>query len=361
MPKIWCSISGHGFGHGTQTILILNELGKRFPDLHVILRTDLPQPFLKESLAISWEHYPSRQDVGCVQNGPLIIDEGKTWMAYELFHKDWSHKVRAEAQLIRSHRPALIISNISYLGIEAGAKTGIPTVAMGSVTWDRVLEYFSTQGSAPRDTIIHQIRKGYQKAELMIRFAPLLPMEAFSNIVDVNPIVGPPHRSTGAVRDLLKMNPGERLVLVAFGGIRIGSLPLDKLEACEGYRFLIDGTMPIKENSRVTSLTSLPFSFRQIFAEADFILTKPGYATIVEAVRNALPVLYVRRYNFVDEQILVDYAHRYGRAMELQIDHLNDGAWIEALEATRQLRVPIETAPDPGTRTAADILAKYLE
>ena len=361
MPRIWCSISGHGFGHGAQTILILNELGKRFPDLHVMLRTDLPQQFLKKSLTISWEHLPSRQDIGCVQDGPLIIDEAKTWMAYEQFHMDWSSKVRAEAELIRSYRPALIISNISYLGIEAGAKTGIPTVAMGSVCWDRVLAYFSPHKSDHQNTIIHQIRQGYQNAELMIRFAPILPMDAFRNVVDVSPIVGPPLRSTGAVRDLLKMKPGERLVLVAFGGIRIGSLPLEKLKGCEGYRFLIDGSMAFQENSHVISLNSLPFSFRQILAEADVIVTKPGYATIVEAVRNALPVLYVRRYNFVDEQILVNYAHRYGRAMELQIDQLNGGEWLEALEAIRQLPVPVEAAPEPGTQTATDVLAKYLE
>jgi hypothetical protein len=360
MPRIWCSISGHGFGHGAQTILILNELGKRFPDLHVLLRTDLPQQFLKENLTLPWELHPSIQDIGCVQDGPLLIDVQKTWIEYERFQFDWSQKVGTEAELIRSHQPDLVVSNISYLGVEAGAQSGIPTVAMGSVSWDQVLEYFLTQVSDQQRRIIDQIRQSYQKAQLMIRFAPIIPMVAFTDLVDVGPIAGPPLQSTGAVRDLLKMHPDEKLVLVAFGGIRLTSLPLDKLEGFEGYRFLVFGSMALGEYSHVSSITSLPVPFRQILAEADLIVTKPGYATIIEAVRNAIPVVYVRRYNFVDEQILVDYAHRYGRAKELHIDQFNKGEWIEALEIIQQIPLPKEAPPEIGTQAVVKVLAKFL-
>jgi hypothetical protein len=360
MPRIWCSISGHGFGHGAQTIPILNELGRRLPDLHVMLRTNLSQHFLQKNLTIPWELHPSIQDIGCVQNGPLFIDVPTTWMEYEKFHIDWFQKIRAEAELIRSHQPDLVVSNISYLGIEAGAQSGIPTVAMGSLSWDRALEYLGTQVSDEHERIIEQIRRSYRKANLMIRFGPNIPMVAFREIVDVGPIAAPPLQSTGSVRDLLKMDPKEKLILVAFGGIPLSSFPVDRLKGFEGYRFLVDGSMALQESSHVNSINVLPFPFRQILAEADLIMTKPGYATVIEAVRNAIPLVYVRRYNFVDEQILVDYAHRYGRARELHIDQFNKGEWLQALETVQRIPLPIEAPPELGTQAAAEILAKFL-
>jgi hypothetical protein len=90
-------------------------------------------------------------------------------------------------------------------------------------------------------------------------------------------------------------------------------------------------------------------------------MTKPGYGTIVEAVALQQPVLYVRRYNFVDEQPLVDYLHRYGRGMELSLDDFVKGRWEAALRTVLDLLTP--TTPPPSATGAADaatILAKSL-
>ena len=239
-----------------------------------------------------------------VQDGPLLIDVEKTWIEYDRFHIDWSRKVLTETELIRSHQPDLVISNISYFGVEAGAQSGIPTVAMGSLSWDEVLEYFRTEVSDGHRHIIDQIRQSYQKAQLMIRFAPAIPMVAFSELVDVGPIVEAPLQSTGAVRKLLQMNPEEKIVLIAFGGIRLPSFRVENLEGLRGYRFLIDGSVDLGRHSHVSSTHTLPIPFRQILAEADLIVTKPGYATVIEAVRNGIPVVYVRRYNFFGRAIL---------------------------------------------------------
>ena len=360
MPRVWCSISGHGFGHGAQTIPILNELGKRLHDLHILLRTKLPPHLFEDQLHPSWEIHPSIQDLGCVQDGPLIIDVEKTWSEHERFHQDWERAVQAEAELIRSHQPDLVVSNISYFGIEAGACSGIPTVGMGSLSWDQVLQFFLTQLSDEQKKTIHHIRRAYGNAQLMIRFAPKVPMAAFHDLVDVGPIAGPPLPSSGVVRDLLSMDSHEKLVVVAFGGISLSSWPIKALEKVRGYRFLIGEPLNIDGGSHISSTTALPVPFRQILAEADLILTKPGYATTIEAVRNATPIVFVRRYNFVDEQVLVDYAGRYGRSVELPIKQFDTGEWLEALETVQRLPLPTESPPELGTSAAAEVLAKFL-
>jgi hypothetical protein len=158
----------------------------------------------------------------------------------------------------------------------------------------------------------------------------------------------------------LGLAPGEQTVLVGFGGIPLDSLPFDRLESLTGYRLLFDGSIP-PHSRRFVSTSSLPFSFRTLMASVDVIMTKPGYGTLVEAVALQTPLLYVRRYNFADEQSLVDYLHRYGRGVELSLDDFTSGHWEEALHRVHSLPVPpAPVVPATGAGDAATHLLSYF-
>lgn len=90
-------------------------------------------------------------------------------------------------------------------------------------------------------------------------------------------------------------------------------------------------------------------------------MTKPGYGTLVEAVALQVPTVYVRRYNFGDEQSLVDYLHCYGKGIELPMDDFMKGQWATTLEQAMNLPA---TAPPPepsGASEAATLLAPYFK
>jgi hypothetical protein len=90
-------------------------------------------------------------------------------------------------------------------------------------------------------------------------------------------------------------------------------------------------------------------------------MTKPGYGTLVEAVALQTPLVYVRRYNFADEQPLVDYLHRYGRGIELSLEHFIHGNWQEALQQACLLPLtPGPALPITGASDAATRLAPYF-
>jgi len=149
-------------------------------------------------------------------------------------------------------------------------------------------------------------------------------------------------------------------VLIGFGGIPLASLPMADLEPLNGYRFLFNGPVPLN-STRFVSTQSLPFSFKTLPASVDIIMSKPGYGTLVEAVALRTPLVYVRRYNFADEQPLVDYLHRYGRGVGLAGADFAAGRWESALSAVGCL--PIPSIPPPsasGADDAADVLATYL-
>lgn len=360
MPIIWCAISGHGFGHAAQVVPVLNALGDLVPGLTAILRTTVPPSFFENRLTIPWQHSLAQQDIGCIQDGPLTINIDATWVAHQHFHETWDARLANEVAAMQAASPALVIADTPYLAIEAGSCALIPTVALANLTWDLVLKEYCHDTDHAQQQLIQRIRKSYANADMALRITPAPTINAFSNVIDIDPIANPSPPERNRLASALNLVPNEKTVLVGFGGIALTSLPFEQMEQLHHYRFLIDSPVP-PGYSRIHSIKTLPFSFKTLLASVDLIMTKPGYGTIVEAVALQQPVLYVRRYNFVDEQPLVDYLHRYGRGMELSIDDFVKGRWEAALRTV--LDLPTPTTPPPsatGATDAATILAKSL-
>lgn len=359
MPLLWCSISGHGFGHAAQTIPVVNALGRRIFGLRAMLRTTVPQRFFEGRLDIPWEISAGEQDIGCVQRGPLSIDVPATWVEYLRFHSDWEGLLATEAQAIALRAPALVLSNISYLAIAACTRVGLPVVALGSLSWDKILEPFADSQRPEHRTLISQIQAAYALAPLMIRLQPGMDLTGFKEIRDVHPVARHSASKNTALRGLLRASREETVVLVAFGGVPLAGLPFAELEKMAGYRFVVDDEVP-HGSERSRSVSSLPLSFGELLASADIIVTKPGYSTIVEAVACRKAVVYVRRYNFADEEILVNYLHRHGRGIELSLQHFKAGQWQEALDRVKRLPEPGSVPPLTGAEEAAGILESYF-
>ena len=360
MPIIWCAISGHGFGHAAQVVPVLNALGDLVPGVTAILRTTVPASFFHDRLTIPWELSPSQQDIGCIQDGPLKIDIDATWIAHQRFHQTWDARLSNEVSAISAASPALVIADIPYLAIEAGSRAHIPTIALASLTWDLVLKEYCHASDHAQPQLIDRIRESYAHADRALRITPAPKIDAFSNMIDIGPIACPAAPERHRLASALNLVPNEKTVLVGFGGIALTSLPLEQMEQLRHYRFLIDSPVP-PGFSRIHFIETLPFSFKTLLASVDVIMTKPGYGTLVEAVALHQPVVYVRRYNFADEQPLVDYLHRYGRGMELSLDDFVKGRWEAALRTV--LDLPTPTTPPPsatGPADAATILAKSL-
>lgn len=360
MPLIWCSISGHGFGHAAQVVPVLNELGKRVSGLKALLRTTLPGRFFEGRLDIPWELSPQLQDVGCVQESPLHLDRAATWAETQRFHERWEALVEEEIRAIRARSPALLLSNISHLAVEAGARACLPTMAMSSLSWDQILEPLIEPGVAWQARIVQQIRQAYNHADLLMRATPGMSFPSFPKQISLSPIVRPLVPERARLLAALGAEPEECLVLVGFGGIAYTRLPLSQLEALQGYRFIVSDAMQ-PPSARVRPAASLPLPFGSLMASADVIVTKPGYNMTVEAVVMGKPTLYVRRYDFAEEACLVRFLHQHGRALQLSTQEFETGHWGESLARVRALPVPPEVPPAPtGAAEAAEILAPYF-
>ncbi len=358
MPLIWAAISGHGYGHAAQVVPVLNALGRVVPGLRAVLRTTVPASFFQDRLAIPWEHSAVQQDIGCIQDGPLTIDVEATWQAHARFHRSWEERLEAETAAIAATRPALVVADIPYLALAAGKRAGIPAVALASFTWDLVLAEYPAPAGIETGAVLEAMRTAYAGADLALRMAPAPKLDVFHRRVDIRPIAEPSAPARHALRETLGLAAHERSVLIGFGGIPLSALPFDRLESLVGFRLLFDGPVP-SGSRRVVSSRALPFSFKTLLASADIIMTKPGYGTIVEAVALGQPVVYVRRYNFADEQALVEYLHRHGRGVELSRDDFFDGRWEAALANICTATIPPDPPVAGGAAEAAALLAPY--
>jgi hypothetical protein len=281
-------------------------------------------------------------------------------VAHQHFHETWNARLANEVAVMQAASPALVIADTPYLAIEAGSCAQIPTVALANLTWDLVLKEYCHATDHSHQQLIQCIRKSYANADMALCITPAPTIDAFSKVIDIGPIANPSPPERNRLALALNLAPNEKIVLVGFGGIALTSLPLEQMEQLHHYRFLIDSPIP-PGFSRIHSIKTLPFSFKTLLASVDLIMTKPGYGTIVEAVALQQPVLYVRRYNFVDEQPLVDYLHRYGRGMELSIEDFANARWEPALsKALSVLTPPTPPPPVTGAMQAASILMPYL-
>lgn len=359
MPLIWAAISAHGFGHAAQVVPVLNALHRLIPDLRVLLRTTVPPFFFKDRLLPPWTVNLVQQDVGCIQNGPLKIDVETTWREHHRFHSSWEERLETEIEAMKAAGPNIVLADTPYLALAAGKAAAIPTVALVSFTWDLVLSQYVAPPTIDGRAIIQLIQQAYAQADLALRITPAPKMGSFQRVVDIGPIAEPASSAHEQLTEFLGLAQGEQTVLVGFGGIPLDSLPFDRLESLTGYRFIFDGSIP-PGSRRFVATASLPFSFKSLMASVDVIMTKPGYGTLVEAVALGTPMVYVRRYNFADEQPLVDYLHRYGRGIELSMNDFSKGQWATALHKVVDLP-PSSAPPLPiGANEAATELKKFL-
>lgn len=359
MPVIWSAISGHGYGHAAQVVPVLNELGRLVPGLRTILRTTVPASFFRDRLIIPWELQAVRQDVGCIQRGPLEIDVAATWERHGAFHDQWERRVTEEAAAMRAAGPKVVLADTPYLAACAAKEAGVPAIVLANFTWNEVLEPLSDPGRPGHLAILTAIRQSYACADLAMRIAPGLPLTPFSKVLDIGPIAEPAASCRSELRAHLGMAETEQLVLIGFGGIPLESLPWEPMTKMDGYRFIVDG-IPVHRGSRTLSLESLPFTFKTLLASVDMVMTKPGYGTVVEAVALGVPVVYVRRYNFADEAPLVNFLQRFGRSRELRIEDFLSGSWRPALDAIGSSVRAFPPPPCTGPSEAARQLAAFF-
>ena len=376
-PTVVFYISGHGFGHASRVVEVINALLERRPDVNVEVRTSASRWLFDLTVRRTVRVSPCECDVGVVQRDSLHPDIEATGEAAEAFYASLGPRAHREARLLLSCRPALVVADIPPLAFAAAALAGVPAVALANFTWDWIYdEYASDWGDARWvPDLIRQVHRSAREAWRLPMFGGF---DGFERITDLPFVARRSGRGRDDTRRALGVGTDDPVALVSFGGFGLEGLPLGRVArdsrvtvvttdvpghvvptgATEGplARRTETGVVAVNEHALYAS----GWRYEDLVAAADVVVTKPGYGIIAECIANGAAILYTERGRFAEYDVLVREMPRYLRQAFISRDDLLGGTWSAGLEAALAAPAPAEHPRLDGAHTAAERIATYL-
>lgn len=358
MPHVAFYITGHGFGHATRMAAVASALAERLPDVRLTLVTTVPESLFRLNLAVPFRLRQRTLDVGVIQHDSLHLDPAATLAAYARLLERQPATIEEEAAFLRKDAVDLVVADIPPAAFPVARRAGLPGVGISNFTWDWI--YADYVRDLPEDSrILHAIRDAYGQADLFLRLPFHGPCDAFKVIRDIPMVARRSRRSREEVRSLLGLNGSRPVILLSFGGFEVQGIDFDRVEALQEYYFLV--TQPPSRPIRNVRLVTLgPLKYEDLVAQADAVLTKPGYGIVSDCLANRTPVLYTSRGEFAEYPRLVEGLEQYGVSAFIPNRDLLSGNWHSSLKGLFERPRIWADLPADGAEVAADILRGYL-
>jgi hypothetical protein len=340
-------ISGHGLGHASRSVELIEALTRRCRDLRLVIRTSAAAWAFDRVRGPHVEVQPVVTDPGAVQRDSLRLDEDETARRAAEFYGRFDRHVEAEAACLRQVGAALVIGDIPPLAIAAAHHAGIPSVAIANFTWDWIYAYYPRfERIAPG--VIDTIAGGYAHATKALRLPIHGGFGSMSAVTSDIPFIA--RRSAcdpAATRRLLGIDGHRPIALSSFGGHGL-DLPYDRL-ARSGLKVLLPSPHP-----------PAGLRYEDLVAAADVVVSKPGYGIVSECVANGTALLYTSRGRFAEYDVMLAEMPRLLRCRYLAPHDLIAGNWREAIEALLAQPPPPERAHVDGAAVAASIILDLI-
>jgi hypothetical protein len=346
------TVTAHGLGHLAQTAPVLDALRRRLPTLRLTVASTLPEARLRQRIGGEFRIEARPLDFGFAMRDAFRVDLPASAAAYRALHTDWPAQVAHTRDWLQALQPDLLLCNAAYLPLAAAAELGLPAYGMSSLNWADLFAHLF--GAEPWAAPIHaQMLQAYRSATAFVKLRPGMDMPTLPNGRWATPVARLGRSRRAELHQRLGLVEGERVVLVAFGGIDT-RLPLEQWRFEAGVHWLVPEAWRFQQ-PRVSTLDALGWHFSDLMASVDAVLGKPGYGTFVEAACLGTPVLYAPRPGWPEQEPLVQWLQAHARAVEVDEAALRSGALGDALQ--RLWRMP---APPPVQPTGAEEVAALL-
>jgi hypothetical protein len=369
-PIVWF-ISGHGFGHASREIEIINALRDRRPDILIVVRTGAKRWIFDLTLRAPVDFQPTECDTGVVQIDSLRLDEAETVRRAATFYAQFDARVAAETDVLRSIRPSLVVGDVPPLAFAAARAAGVPSIAIANFTWDWIYEGYEPERFGAPD-LVRQIREACAQADLFLRLPmwggfAMAPPEATRDL----PLVARRSaRDPIETRKALGLPVDRTLVLLSFGGHGLKGLSPAAFDTFgDEFVAVITGHLEMSEAAHRSRRGVIEFDeqglydagwrYEDLVAAVDVVATKPGYGIIAECAAHQTAILYTSRGHFVEYEVLVREMPRYVRSQFIPQEALFAGEWRASLEALLRQDRP-EPADVTGAAAAADVIVERL-
>jgi len=358
MPHVAIYITGHGFGHATRMAALASALAEQAPGLRLSIVSTVPDWLFRLNRSAPVSLRARALDVGAVQVDAIRLDEAATLAAYAAIEARKAPLVVEEATWLRAEGVDLVVADIPPAAFPAARRAGLPSVGISNFSWDWIYaEYvrrFPTYAG-----LIPAIRSDYGAADLFLRLPFHGPCDAFPVVRDIPMIARRARRSRKEVRRSLGLNGGRPVVLLSFGGFDLHGLDFTRIAELDEFLFLTTQPPPRPlDNVRVVPVGQLPYE--ELVAQADIVLTKPGYGIVSDCLANGTRLLYTARGEFAEYACLTEGLAQFGVAAEIGVQDLLNGNWARSLRALLERPAPEPHLPVNGAEVAAEIVLDWV-
>lgn len=378
-PTLVVYISGHGFGHASRDVEILNAVHAAAPDVRIVVRTSAPRWLFDLTLTAPVDWQPRECDTGIVQIDSLRLDLDATLARADAFHATLGVQAADEAAFLRDTGARLILGDIPPLAFAAAAAAKLPSIAVGNFTWDWIYEgYDETATQVPR--LLPALRGAYADATEALRLPLGGGFASCARVIDVPFVARRSRRDPLETRLRFGLPAEGRLVLASFGGYGLKDIDLSHLATLEGWTVVTTSNVQARRREPEPGAPSvddapvetvLPatvrfvdekavyaagYRYEDLVAAVDVVATKPGYGIIAECIANGAAMVYTSRGRFVEYDVMVREMPRYLRSAFLSNDELYAGKWQQALDAV----VALPAAPERPRVDGAEVVARRI-
>ena len=361
-------ISGHGFGHASREVEVINALGARSPELRIVIRSSVSPELLARTVRVPYELRPGACDSGIIQSSSISHDDDATVEAAIAFYSDFEARIAAETHTLAGEPVLAIVGDIPPLAFEVAHRLGRPSMAIANFTWDWIYETHPGMTEAA-PWLLPLIRQAYSRATLALE----LP---FSGGLEVFPVVRPlpliarhRTRTREETRAHCGLPQGRPAVLLSFGGYGLPKLDLSAVDCVPDWTVATTdrvvapsagwppGIVFLKEERFI----STGFRYEDLVAAVDVVATKPGYGIVAECIAGDTAMLYTSRGNFREYDRMVQDFPRFLRNRFISQEDLLAGRWRDALSSLLGQPAPPEHLDSNGAERAVDQLVRLVQ
>ncbi|MEB3291925.1 MAG: glycosyl transferase [Synechococcales bacterium] len=355
-PILYLAITNHGFGHATRAAAIAHTIQQLYPELTLILATTAPRSVLEAYLPGDWIHRPRSFDVGVIQSDSVTMDLPATLEKLQQIQANANAVIASEANFLKQNRVGLVLADIPPLAAPIARAAGVPCWMMGNFGWDFIYRAWGTEFEPIADWISEQ----FSQCDRLFRMPFHEPMSTFPNITDVGLTGSSPRCSREVIQEAFHLNgiPREKLTMITFGGLGLGKIPYENVQAFPDRTFIcFDLKAPELPNLiRVDDRFYRPIDFMPVIGT---LISKPGYSTFSEACRFEVGIISVRREGFAESPILLEGIQQYAHHQIISLEEFYSEDWsflANPLQPPRQ-STPLDKT---GNQTIAEAVTQYF-
>lgn len=348
MRAILFYITGHGFGHATRTIEVINQLVARGRDILPIISTSVPAWLFEQQVATDFQYIRCQNSVGAVQKDWRSVDKLETLKRCSQFLEVEAEFISEQLELVKQKKVAAIVSDIPAAPFVVAKRASLPSFGLANFSWDWIYAPYAAQ-YPQYSSMVEHIRQCYSMASCLLRLPFHGDLSAFPVIEDIPLVATRSSMERQEVADKLGIDPKKKIILLYLGKFDYSRVLSEKMLKRDDYCF-----MPPDRYKDC----KLPF--QDLLKAAEVVLTKPGYGMVSECIANQTAIMYTAREDFGEYYPLVEGIKKYTHNHFVGQEELFSGQWAEYLDGLFAAEYHWPDIAINGAEIAAEMILKSI-